>query len=61
MSVLSLTELSAPDAIAAYQRQIIEANRRMAEQGIARIDYRHDPDRAIDRMRRAIERMEDRG
>ncbi len=43
--------------IGEYERKVIEANRRLAEDRVVRCDYRHLPD-GMQRFLKAIHRME---
>lgn len=46
--------------ITVYERQVIEANRRMAEEGIVRVDYQNHDD-GEQRTRAAAKNLEERG
>lgn len=54
MTTLCASERGTSPPLTDYQRQVIAANRAMAERGIVRIDYRHDP-KGLERFRRALE------
>lgn len=43
-----------------YERQVIEANRRMAEIGVVRCDYQHAPD-GLRAFREAVKKLEKDG
>jgi hypothetical protein len=60
MATIIRSDVTIHQPVGEFEKAVIAANRRLAEEGIVRWDFRHLPD-GMQRFLRAIQSMEQRG